>query len=59
MALTVGLLLSSNGSLHAQESSTFFQYPENDTGVVATLTAVDPEGKSIVWSLDDAVGDNG
>ena len=50
LALAVGLLLSSNGSLHAQESSTF-QYPENDTGAVATLTAVDPEGKSIVWSL--------
>ena len=28
-------------------------YAENGTGAVATFTAVDPEGKSIVWSLAD------
>ena len=27
------------------------EYPENGTGAVATFTAVDPEGESIVWSL--------
>ena len=32
------------------------QYPENGTGPVATFTAIDPEGESIVWSL--AVGDD-
>ena len=31
-----------------------FEYPENGTGPVATFTAIDPEGESIVWSL--AVG---
>ena len=32
------------------------EYAENGTGAVATFTAVDPEGESIVWSLAD-VGD--
>ena len=43
------LFLLPGGPLHAQEAA--IPYPENDTGAVATLTAVDPEGKSIVWSL--------
>ena len=65
LALAVGLLLSWNGSLHAQDADTI-EYPENDTGAVATLTAVDPEGKSIVWSLaasgdmeDFSIAENG
>ena len=45
------LFLLPGGPLHAQEAA--ISYPENDTGAVATLTAVDPEGKSIVWSLAD------
>ena len=57
-ALAVGLLLSSVGPLQAQEDSAI-KYAENGTGAVATFTAVDPEGESIVWSLDDSVGDNG
>ena len=39
------------GLLHAQEADEPIQYPENDTGPVATFTAIDPEGESIVWSL--------
>ena len=50
------LFLLPGGPLHAQEAAIL--YPENDTGVVATLTAVDPEGESIVWSLDETVGDD-
>ena len=55
-ALAVGLLfLLPGGLLQAQESATIM-YPENGTEPVATFTAVDPEGKDIVWSLggDDA-----
>ena len=53
-ALGLWLLLP-GGALRAQEAA--IEYPENDTGAVATLTAVDPEGESIVWSLEDT-GDN-
>ena len=35
---------------YAQDAS-IIEYAENDTVPVATFTAVDPEGKSIVWSL--------
>ena len=38
------------GLLHAQTGP--IEYPENGTGAVATFTAIDPEGESIVWSLD-------
>ena len=38
------------GLLHAQTAA--IEYPENGTGAVATFTAVDPEGESILWSLD-------
>ena len=51
--LAVGTLsLLASGLVQAQEAGPIM-YPENDMGTVATLTAVDPEGKSIVWSLDD------
>ena len=40
------------GLLHAQADETI-KYPENGTGPVATFTAIDPEGESIVWSLED------
>ncbi len=50
------LFLLPGGPLHAQEAA--ISYPENGTGAVATFTAVDPEGKSIVWSLADS-GDMG
>ena len=53
-ALAVGLLLSSAGPLQAQVTAD--DYPENGTGAAATLTAVDPEGKPIVWTL--AAGDD-
>ena len=56
--LAVGTLsLLASGLVRAQEAGPIM-YPEKYTGAVATLTAVDPEGESIVWSLDDAVGDN-
>ena len=42
------LFLLPGGPLHAQEAA--IMYAENGTGAVATLTAVDPEGESIVWS---------
>ena len=52
--LAVGTLsLLASGLVQAQEAA--IEYAENDTGAVATLTAVDPEGKSIVWSLDDTM----
>ena len=48
--LTASLLfLLPGGPLHAQEAA--ISYPENGTGAVATLTAVDPEGESISWDL--------
>ena len=61
-ALAVSLsLLWTGGFLQAQQAGctpgdNAFCYPENDTAPVATFTAVDPEGKAIVWSLagDDA-----
>ena len=39
------------GLLHAQTDDDTIEYPENGTGPVATFTAIDPEGESIVWSL--------
>ena len=50
--LALGLLfLLPGGLLHAQDADGPIMYAENDTGAVATFTAVDPEGESIVWSL--------
>ena len=48
-ALGLWLLLP-GGALRAQDADTI-EYPENGTDAVATFTAVDPEGESIVWSL--------
>ena len=49
--LAVGTLsLLAGGLVQAQEAGPI-EYAENDTGAVATFTAVDPEGESIVWSL--------
>ena len=57
-ALTLGLLfLLPGGLLQAQDAGTI-EYPENGTGAVATFTAVDPEGESIVWSLLENTGDD-
>ncbi len=54
--LAVGTLsLLAGGLVQAQEAGPIM-YAEKDTGAVATLTAVDPEGKSIVWSLADSGG---
>ena len=55
-ALAVGLLfLLPGGLLHAQNDG-MIEYPENGTRAVATYTATDPEGATIMWSLagDDA-----
>ena len=53
-ALGLWLLLP-GGALHAQDAP--IEYPENGMDPVVTYTAVDPEGKSIVWSLAET-GDN-
>ena len=57
VALFAGILLAClllvstlYNSAFAQENGTIM-YPENGTDPVATFTAVDPEGESIVWSL--------
>ena len=39
------------GLVWAQDADGPIMYAENGTDPVATYTAVDPEGKSIVWSL--------
>ena len=53
-ALAVGLLfLLPGGLVWAQDADGPIMYAENGTGAVATFTAVDPEGESIVWSLAD------
>ena len=55
--LAVGTLsLLAGGLVQAQEAA--IEYAENGMGPVATYTAVDPEGESIVWSLtgDDMAG---
>ena len=52
--LTVGLLfLLPGGLVWAQDAGTI-EYAENGMDPVATYTAVDPEGESIVWSLAGA-----
>ena len=53
-ALAVSMLfLLPGGLLQAQDAGPI-EYPENGTGAVATFTAVDPEGDSIMWSLTGA-----
>ena len=49
-ALGLWLLLP-GGALRAQDANDPIKYAENGTDPVVTYTAVDPEGKSIVWSL--------
>ena len=53
LALAVGLLfLLPVGPLHAQEATTELDdYAENGTDPVATFTAVDPEGRTVYWSV--------
>ena len=36
---------------YAQDANGPIEYAENGTAPVATFTAVDPEGESIIWSL--------
>ena len=53
--MAVGTLsLLAGGLVQAQEAA--MEYAENGMDPVATYTAVDPEGESIVWSVagDDA-----
>ena len=51
--LAVSLLfMLPGGPLHAQTDA--MEYPENGTGPVATFTAIDPEGASIMWTLAGA-----
>ena len=56
-ALTVGLLFLVPGGPAWAQSAEAIEYTENGTGSVATFTAVDPEGKSVTWSvLTDSTG---
>ena len=49
--VALGLMLLQYGGLaQAQESGTIM-HPENDTGAVATFSAVDPEGKDVTLSV--------
>ena len=50
LAAMVLVFLLVSTLVQAQAASPI-EYAENDTGPVATFTAVDPEGKNIVWSL--------
>ena len=55
--ITVTIKVTNVDEMPELEGAASVKYPENGTGQVATFTAVDPEGKSIVWSLateDDA-----
>ena len=62
-ALGLWLLLP-GGALRAQDANGPIMFPENGDGVVAVFTAVDPEGKSVTWSIteegdpDGVAGDN-
>ena len=52
VALAVSLLFLLPGGLaQAQDANGPIEYAENGTAPVATFTAVDPEGESIIWSL--------
>ena len=44
--------------VRAQDDRTTIEYPENSTDPVATLTATDPEGDTVAWSLASGVRDN-
>ena len=51
------LAMTMFNSAFAQDSGAI-EYAENGTDPVATYTAVDPEGKSIVWSLAGDMADD-
>ena len=51
--ITVTIKVTNVDEMPELEGPASVKYPENGTGQVATFTAVDPEGKSIVWSLAD------
>ncbi len=54
-AIAIGMMLMLPGSpLHAQDST--IEHAENDSGPVATFTAVDPEGRTVYWDLVSATG---
>ena len=42
----------------AASATDVIEYAENGTAPVATLSATDPEGDDITWTLDEAAGDN-
>ena len=50
LAAVLLALLATQG-VRAQDAAIAIDYPENGTEPVATFTAVDPEGKSVSWSL--------
>ena len=56
--LVAGVLLAGSILAMTMFNSTFAQdsgaieYPENGTGPVAVFTAVDPEMKSVTWSVE-------
>ena len=50
-ALAVGLLFMLPGSLLQAQDSAPIEYMENGEDPVATFTAVDPEGRTVYWSL--------
>ena len=51
--LAVGLLLLLPGGLAWAQDAETIKYAENGDGVVATFTAVDPEGESVTWVCGD------
>ncbi len=55
--VTLGLALWLPGELARAQDSGPIEFPEKDDGVVAVFTAVDPEMKSVTWSVetDDSV----
>ena len=53
VALAVGFLLLFPGGFAQAQDASNIPYQENGTGPVTTLTATDPEGGTIYWSLLD------
>ena len=51
--ITVTIKVTGEDEMPDLEGEAPEEYAENGTRPVATFTAVDPEGESIVWSLDD------
>ena len=52
--ITVAIKVTNVDEMPELEGVASVKYPENGTGQVATFTAVDPEGESILWSLAGA-----